>query len=108
MNATFDIGIPEWYQWTDPQKQIAEFEANNAGRRMESVIASGASDEDPKWLVSLFKQEGCSHDENMLENYHNTVDSLKELLDYYDRRNLSIHSDGSYMKLKKNKIYFCF
>jgi len=75
---------------------------------MESMIASGASDEDPKWLVSLFQQEGCSPDENMWENYHNTVDSLKELLDYYDWRNLSIDRDGSYMKLKTKKIYFCF
>jgi hypothetical protein len=46
---------------------------------MESIIASGPSDDNPKKHVDLVKWDGYSHDENTWETYENVLECSLDL-----------------------------
>lgn len=64
IHPTFTIALLERYQGPNPKKQVVEIEVDDAGRKMESIIAIGPSNHDSEKHVFLVKLEGYSHDEN--------------------------------------------
>jgi len=101
IHPTFNISLLERYRGEDPKKQVIEIEADDAGWKMESIIASGPSDDDARKHVYLVKWEGYSHDENTWENYENIAENAKELLKDYYKNNPTIAKDGRYVKNNK-------
>ena len=101
IHPTFNIALLERYRRVDPKKQVIVIEADDAGWKMESIIASGPSDDDVKKHVHLVKWEGYSHNENTWEMYENVAENCKELLKEYYKKNPTIARDGRYVKKKK-------
>ena len=50
---------------------------------MDTIIASGPSDDDRRKHVYLVKWEGYSHNEDMWEMYENMLECLLDLLKEY-------------------------
>jgi hypothetical protein len=101
IHPTFTIALLERYRGDNPKKQVVEIEADDTGWKMESVIASGPSNDDPKKHVYLVKWEGYSYDENTWETYENVEDYSKKLLDDYYSKNPMMDRDGRYGKRKR-------
>ena len=101
IHPTFNICLMERYHGTHLKKQVVEIESDDAGWKMESIIASGPSDADPRKYVYLVKQEGYQHDENMWETYENVLESLLNLLKDYYGKNPAIEKDGRFGKRKR-------
>jgi hypothetical protein len=93
----------ERYRGTDPKKQVVEIEDDNAGWKMESIIASGPSDDDPRKHVYLVKWEGYTHDENTWETYENVTECSLELRKEYYGKNPLLEKDARYGRNKKRK-----
>jgi hypothetical protein len=55
IHHTFNISLLEQYPATDPKKLVVRTEAEDAGWKLESIIASAPSDNDPKKHVYLVK-----------------------------------------------------
>jgi hypothetical protein len=91
----------ERYRGTDPKKQVIEIEADSAGWKMESIIASGPSDDDSRKHVYLVKWEGYSHDENTWETYENVLECSLDLHKEYYGKNPMIEKDGHFGKKKR-------
>ena len=70
-----------------------EIEADDAGWKMESIIASGTSDDDSTKHIYLVKWEGYSHDENRWETYDNVMECSSELLKDYYAKNPAMEKD---------------
>jgi len=68
---------------------------------MESIIASGPSDDDSRKHLYLVKWEGYSHDENMWETYENVLECSLDLIKEYYGKNPTIERDGRYGKKKR-------
>jgi len=64
IHPTFNISLLEKYRGNDPEKEVVEIEADNAGWRMESIIARGPSNDDITKHMYLVKWEGYYHEEN--------------------------------------------
>ena len=74
------------YRGKNPEKEVVEIEADDAGWKMESLIASGPSNDDATMHVYLVKWEDYSHEDNMWETYDNVVEnSMKSLDEYYEK-----------------------
>jgi hypothetical protein len=101
IHPTFNISLLERYRGTDPNKQVIEIEADSAGWKMESISASGPSDDDPRKHVYLVKWEGYSHDENTWETYENVSECSLDLLKEYYGKNPPMKKDGHYGKKKQ-------
>jgi hypothetical protein len=87
IHLTFNIALLERYRGTEPKKQVVEIEAKDAGWKMESIIASRPSDDNPQNHVYLVKWEGYSQDENTWETYENVLECLLDLLKEYYGKN---------------------
>jgi hypothetical protein len=68
---------------------------------MESIIASGPSNDDPRKYVYLVKWEGYSHDENMWETYENVIGCWLDLLRDHYGKNPTVEQDGRYGKRRR-------
>jgi hypothetical protein len=101
IHPTFNISLLERYRGTDPKKQVLEIEDDNAGWKMESIIASGPSDNDRNKHVYLVKWEGYTHDENTWETYENVAECSLELLKEYYGKNPTVEKDKRYGKKKR-------
>jgi len=101
IHPTFYISLLERYRGTDPTKQVLEIEADDAGWKMESIIASSSSNEDPPKHVHLVNWEGYSHDEDTWETYENVSESSMDLPKEYYGKNPAIEKDGRYGKKKR-------
>jgi len=64
IHPVFNIDLQERYKGTDPKKQIIEIEADGEDWVMESIIASGPSDNNPKQHVFLVEWKDFSQGEN--------------------------------------------
>jgi len=60
---------------------------------METIIASGHSDGNPKQHVSLIKWNDFTQEENMWETYENVAEHNTQLLEEFYIRNPSIEKD---------------
>jgi len=81
IHAIFNIHLLQRYKETDPKKLIIEIEADGDDWVMESIIASGPSDDDPQWHVFLVKWEDFSQEENTWETYENMAEHNRKLLE---------------------------
>jgi len=68
---------------------------------MESIIASGPSDDDPRKHVYLVKWESYSHNENMWETYENVLECSLDLLKVNYGKNPTMERDGRFGKKKR-------
>jgi hypothetical protein len=91
----------EPYRGDDPKKQVIEIEADDAGWKMESIIASGPSDDNLKKHVYLDRWEGYSHDENTWETYENVSECSLDLLNDCYGKNPTMVRDKRYGKMKR-------
>jgi len=101
IHPVFNIALLEKYQGTNPGNAAIEIEADDSGWRMETIIASGPSNEDHSKHVYLVKWEGFSHEENTWESYENVAESAYELLKEYYEKNPMMEKDGRFEKNKK-------
>jgi len=106
IHPTFTIALLEWYRRSDTKKQVIQMDADNAGWKMESMVASGPSHDDAKLHLYLVKWEGFSHDEYTWGTNENVTESSLDMLDNYYGKNPTIETDGRYMKRKKKWFYF--
>jgi hypothetical protein len=101
IHPVFNISLLERYRGDNPERPVVEIEADEEGWKMENIIASGPSDDDPKKHVYLVKWEGFMHDENTWETYDNVVENSKELLDEYYGKYPLMEKDGRYVSTPK-------
>jgi len=55
---TFNNGLLERYQGQNIEEKVVQIEANDAGWKMEKIIPSGPSDNNPNQHAFLVKWEG--------------------------------------------------
>jgi hypothetical protein len=106
LHPVFNIDLLEQYKGTDPKNQVIEIEADGEDWVMETIVASGPTDHNPKQHVFLGKWQGYAQEENTWETYENVVEHHKELLKEYYARNSGIARDerfGKQIKEKKRK-----
>jgi hypothetical protein len=84
---------------------VVEIEADDAGLKMKSIIASRPSNDDPQKYVYLAKWEGYSQDENTWETYKNVLECLLDLLNDYYGKNPVIEKDQRFGKKKRRKVF---
>jgi hypothetical protein len=101
IHSMFNIALLERYRGTNPKKQVVEIEADDAGWKMKSIIASGPSDDDPRKHLYLVKWEGYTHEENTWETYDNVAECSLDLLKDYYGKNPTIERDRRYEKKKR-------
>jgi hypothetical protein len=101
IHPTFNIALLERYRGTNPKKQVLEIEADDTGWKMELIMASSPSDNDPRKHMYLVKREGHSHNENMWEIYENVLECLLDLLKDYYGNNPMIERDRRYGKKRR-------
>jgi len=102
----FNIDLLERYKGTDPKKQVIEIEADGEDWEMETIVASGPSDHNPKEHVFLVTWKNYAQEENTWETYENVTEHNKELLKDYYARNPGMAKDerfGKQIKEKKKK-----
>jgi hypothetical protein len=104
LHPVFNIDWLERYKGTDPKKQVVEIKAEGEEWVMESIMASGPSDNDPKQHVFLVKWQGFSQEENRWEIYKNVAEHDMGLLKDYYERNPMVEKDGRFGKQTKKKI----
>jgi transposase InsO family protein len=103
LHPVFNIELLERYKGTDPKKQVIEIEADGEEWMMESIIASGPSDNNRKEHVFLVKWKGFSDEENTWETYGNVTEHDNELLKDYYKRNPAIERDGRFDRKSKGR-----
>jgi len=103
LHPVFNIDLLERYKGTDPKKQVIEIEADGEDWEMESIVASGPTDHNPKRHVFLVKWKDFAHEENTWESYDNVAEHNKTLLEEYYARNLGMAGDERFSKTEKPK-----
>jgi hypothetical protein len=71
IQPVFNISLLDKYRGSIPEREVVEIEADNSGWEMESIIASGPSNNNHRKHVYLVKWEGFTHEENTWESYSN-------------------------------------
>jgi hypothetical protein len=103
LHPVFNIDLLERYKGSDPKKQVIEIEADSDDWEMETVVASGPTDHNPKKHVFLVKWKNYAQEENMWETYENVVEHNKELLKEYYERNPGMAKDERFDKQEKKR-----
>jgi hypothetical protein len=100
IHPKFNIALLDRYRGKNPDREVVEIEANDAGWKMEMVIGSGLSNNDAAKHVYLIKWEGYSHQENMWEMFENVNEHGRELLEEYYTGNANMEKDKRFGKKK--------
>jgi hypothetical protein len=103
IHPVFDISLLENFRGLNPEREVVEIEAGDSGWKMESIIASGPSNNDHRKHVHLVKWEGFTHEENTWESYDNVKESAKDLLKEFYEKNPTMERDSRYGKEKIEK-----
>jgi len=103
IHPVFNIELLERYKGTDPKKPVVEVEAVGEDWVMESIIASGPSDGNPKEHVFLVKWKGFTQEENTWETYENVAEHNMKLLEAFYEQNSEMERDGRFQKRGKEK-----
>lgn len=77
---------------------MLEIEADDAGWKLEKIIATGPSNNNATKHVFLDKWEGYSHGENTWETSVNVNENARELLEEYYVQNASMEKDKGFGK----------
>jgi hypothetical protein len=85
IHPAFNISLLERYRGKNPEREVIEVEADDAGWTMEKIITSGPSNDDVSKHVFLVKWKNYTHEENTWDDFDNVMENAEELLkDYYD------------------------
>jgi len=79
-------------------------EADDSGWKMESIIASGPSDDNNSKHVYLVKWEGFTHEENTWEKYENIAETAYELLEEFYGKFPAMERDKRFGKKPHEKL----
>ena len=100
IHPTFNISLLEKFRGKDPEKEVVEIEADDAGWKMESMIPSGPSNDDITKHVYLVKWEGYSHEDNTWETYENVMENAEKLLAEYYEKHANMEKDTRFVQTK--------
>jgi len=103
LHPVFNIDLLELYKGTDPKKQVVKIEPDGEDWEMETIVASGPTDDNPKHHVFLVKWKGYAQEENTWETYENIIEHKKELMAEYYARNSGMARDERFGKQIKKK-----
>jgi len=104
IHPVFNINLLERYKGTNLKKQILEIEADSEDWIMETIIASGPSDGNPKQHVFVVKWKNYTQEENMWKTYENVVGHNMRLLEDYYKYNPAVKRDGRLKKKERKKV----
>jgi hypothetical protein len=105
LHPVFNIELLELYKGTNPEKQVIEIEADGEEWVMESIIASGPSDDNRKEHVFLVKWKDFTDEDNTWETYGNVTEHGLELLEEYYKKNPEVERDARFgKKIGRKKI----
>lgn len=79
---------------------MVEIEADDAGWKMENMIACGPSKDDIKKHFYLVTQEGFTQEENTWETCENVMEHVEELLEEYYEKNETMERDKRFVQRK--------
>jgi hypothetical protein len=88
-----NIALLERYQGKKPERDVIEIEVDNAGWKMEKIIASGPSNDNAMKHVYLVKWEGFLYDESTSETFMNVDENARELFKEYYAENANVEKD---------------
>lgn len=100
IHQTFKVALFEQYRGKNPETEVIEIEADNAGWKIEKKIASGPWNEDATKHVHLVKWEGYSHKKNTCEIFENVNEKARELLEEYYGENANMEKETRFGKEK--------
>jgi hypothetical protein len=103
IHPIFNIDLLEPYMGTDSKKKVIKIEADREGWVMETMIASGPSDDNPKHHVFLVKWKDVTQEENPWETYENVAEHNMELLEDYYKWNSGMEKHARNSKRKERK-----
>jgi hypothetical protein len=103
IHPTFNVSVLEKYRGKNPEREVVEIESDDAGWKMESIIASGPSNDDASKHVYLVKWEGYLHEENTWETFENVMENAEELLEEYYEKNENMEKDKRFVKRKSTE-----
>jgi hypothetical protein len=103
IHSIFNIELLEKYKRTHPNKQVLEIEANGNDWVVESIIASGPSDDNITHHVYLVKWKDFLRKENAWETYNNVAESDLRLLEEYYKKNPMVERDGRFIAGKRKR-----
>jgi len=98
IHPVFNIELLERYKGTDPKKQVIEVEADGEEWVMESIVASGPSDGNPKHHVFPVKWKGFTQEENTWETYDNIAENGMALLEDFYAKDFGKERDARFEK----------
>jgi len=104
IHPVFNLELLERYKGIDSKKQVIEVEADGEEWVMESIVASGPSDGNPKHHVFLVKWKGFSQEENTWETYDNIAESDMGLLEDCYEKNSGMERDVRFEKRKGKRV----
>jgi hypothetical protein len=104
LHLVFDIDFLERYRGTNRKKHIRQIEVDGEEWVMESIIASGPSDDNPKHHVLLVHWKDFAQIENSSETHENVAGHNMELLQDYYKKNPAMEKDGRFGLEKKKKL----
>jgi len=99
-----NLDLLEHDQGTYQEEHVIDIEANRVEWAMESIVASGSSDENAKQHVYLAKWKDIFQEENSWKTYKNVVDSDPMLLEGYHEWNPSVEKDGRFEAKRRKKL----
>ena len=100
IHPTFNISLLERYRGKNPEREVIEIEADDAGWTMENVIASGPSNDDASKHVFLVKWKDYTCEENTWETFDNVIENAEDLLKEYYKSNPNMEKDKRFGKEK--------
>jgi hypothetical protein len=101
LHPVFNIDLLERYKGTDSKKQVVKIEPDREDWVMETIVASGPSDNNPKQHVFLVKWKDYNQEENTWETYENLAEHDKKLLEDYYARNPTVEKDRRFGRKKE-------
>jgi len=85
-------------------KPVVEIEADGEDWVMETIVASGPSDENSKEHLFLVKWKDFTQEENTWEKYENVAEHNTDLLKDFYEWNPEMERDGKFQKRGKITI----
>jgi hypothetical protein len=103
IHTVFNIQLLEGYKGVDFKQQVIQIEAEGEDWVMDSIIASGPSDDNPKQHVFLVKWKDFWQEQNTWETYENVKDNKEQFFEDYYARNPAVEKDARF-KIGYRKI----
>jgi hypothetical protein len=103
IHPSFKIDLLERYKGTDSKNKVIEMEADREDWVMETIRASGPSDDNPKHHVFLVQWKDFMQEENTCKSYEDVEEHNMELLEDHYEQNSGIDEDVRYSKRNECK-----